>query len=194
MISMIEEVLKVEEEFKNGDTASKFTTSSIKFSKIHAYVKDNLKEICYDKFGCCFMQKYISILRPKHQNEIIKLVISLTKEFIDHVYANYVIQYLISLNVPKYNQFFMKVIGEKLVYYSKNKSTSNVIEKLLELHDNCNELVEKLLETPNGVKDLVLDCYGNYGKISIILIQSSVFVYDRAQQMQICWGPIGWSN
>ncbi len=92
-----------------------------------------------------------------------------TRDFIDHVYANYVIQYLISLNVPNYNEFFMSIIGEKLVYYSKNKSTSNVIEKLLELHDNCNELIEKLLKIPSGVKELVLDCYGNYGKQIIII-------------------------
>ncbi len=161
---MVEEILKVEEEFKSGISTFKFSNSTIRFSKVHKYVKENLIEICYDKYGCCFIQKYISILKHKNQQEFIGQVINYTREFIDHVYANYVIQYLISLKNSDYNEFFIRITKEKLVYYSKNKSTSNVIEKLLELHDNCNELIENLLTTPDGIKELVVDCYGNYGK------------------------------
>lgn len=163
IISMIEEIIKTEDSYKQGFSSNYFKSSQLKFSEINDFIVSSLEDICYDKYGCCFIQKYLSIVNPKIKKEIIKLVLGNAVSFLDHVYANYVIQYIITLNNPKYSNYIIQVIKIKFYYYAKNKSTSNVIEKLLELYDDCDELIDLLIDNEEGVKDLVLDCYGNYG-------------------------------
>ena len=51
------------------------------------------------------------------------LIISYAKSFLDHEYANYVIQYIISKNIPYYNEILLSLIMENMLKYSKNKSS-----------------------------------------------------------------------
>ena len=172
LIAIAEEIIAVEKSICKDINSPTFSNKKISINILHNFIMNNIEEICFDKYGCCYAQKYISITYKNHQTDIIELIKSKATLFIDHVYANYVIQFIIGMNIPDYNNFFIKILSNNFFYYATNKSTSNLIEKLLQVHidqttpnGNCNEMIQNAIQNEEGIKQLVLDCYGNYGRI-----------------------------
>lgn len=158
----------------------------LKSNKIHSSILlgeivEEIEEICCDKSGCCFIQQFFDILDQETQVKTFDLIISYAKSFLDHEYANYVIQYIISKNIPYYNEILLSLIMENMLKYSKNKSSSNIIERLL---NSCKvqrkDIIEKVSENKNLLKEIILDEYGQY-VFRCILDHSTEFpaIYDN---------------
>lgn len=131
-------------------------------------IEENLLCVAMNKFGCCAIQKF---LQTFPSNSITKKIISHTEELITNVYGNYVIQFIISMNNQEYNQQIIEKFKNNIIFLSKQKFSSNVIERCF---DHCkdsakNSLINFICEE-KVVAELLLDMYGNYGKIFLIRI------------------------
>jgi len=72
---------------------------------------------------------------------IINKVIAYTEELIVNIYGNYVIQFIICLNNQDYNMQIIEKFRNNIGYLSKQKFSSNVIERCF---DHCAVSVKKM--------------------------------------------------
>ena len=140
----------------------KYTSSNEKSAQIGKIIEKNIIDIAKNKFGCCAIQKYLQIFPSEI---IIKRIIESTNELIVNVYGNYVIQFIISMNNQGYNFEIVEKFKENICFLSKQKFSSNVIERCF---DHCKDSVKAVLINyiceEKIVEELLMDMYGNYGK------------------------------
>jgi hypothetical protein len=90
-------------------------------------------------------------------------------------FGNYVIQSILTLNEKESSSAIAMKVCDNLPYYSKQKYSSNAIEKCLEF--NCKEihiiLLEKILEKEENIIELITNPFGNY------IIQKALCVCDN---------------
>ena len=142
----------------------KYSNMSRKLDFIEKIIEENLLDISMNKFGCCAIQKYLQNF-PKQS--IIKIIIQNTEKLITNIYGNYVIQFIISINNQEYNYQIVEKFKNNIIYLSKQKFSSNVIERCF---DYCKDAAKNILINyiceEKVVGELLLDMYGNYGKYS----------------------------
>lgn len=146
----------------------KYCSITKKIDSIAKIIEDSLLDIAMNKFGCCAIQKCLQLFP---NSLIIKKIIFYTEELITNVYGNYVIQFIISMNNQEYNTQIIEKFKNNIIYLSKQKFSSNVIERCF---DYCKESVKNILINyiceERVVGELLMDMYGNYGKINQIFI------------------------
>lgn len=140
----------------------KFSNLIKDLNQIEKIIEKNLLDIAMNKFGCCAIQKYLQYFPS---NPIIKQIICYTERLITNVYGNYVIQFIISMKNQEYNCQIIEKFKNNIIYLSKQKFSSNVIERCF---DFCKESAKNILINyicdEKVVGELLLDMYGNYGK------------------------------
>jgi pumilio RNA-binding family len=93
-------------------------------------IYDNYTELATHKHGCCVIQKCIDYSTPQQTNELIKRALANTLILMCDQYGNYVLQYIISLKEYTVNHEIANIFKTNLPYLSKQKFSSNVIEKV----------------------------------------------------------------
>ena len=136
------------------------TANKILFAEINS----NIIAVAKHKHGCCVLQKIID----KNANEsekmaMFKLFIYNCKELITDQCGNYIIQFVIELGYETINNCIVDVLCEDIQFYSKQKFSSNVVEKCFENGNKTmwEKLIMKLIET-RSVVELLFDKFGNY--------------------------------
>ena len=133
--------------------------------KFHSLIFKNIKEISEDRFGCCFIQKYLNIAGKESSFDIVNNIFSLIKDFLTGKYSNYIIQFLITKNFTSFNKKVIEVINTNIEYYSNSNVSSHVIEIFLKNNEYCDEVIQNLLTNDREIlKNILLNQYGNYGK------------------------------
>lgn len=128
----------------------------------------HLLEISTHKHGCCVLQKLLNkcsnIQIEKISNEILSNSIYLMKD----QFGNYVIQYLISLNIDSINIQLLNLVANDIIPLSCGKFSSNVVEKCLKLNPSnlqnssaIHPLLASLINAHTLVS-LIKNQYGNY--------------------------------
>jgi hypothetical protein len=125
-----------------------------------------LKDICVDENGCCFIQRTLDLLsNEKIGKMIIYKLLANTKEFSQHPYANYVIQYLILNGISIYKFYIFESIKNNLLAFSLSKHSSRIIDRLISnFPDVVNEIVSILTTQEDNLKTLIFNKHGNFGK------------------------------
>jgi hypothetical protein len=90
----------------------------------------NIVDISTHKHGCCVIQKCIDSSRAEIRNIIIDNLISYSLTLILDQYGNYVVQYILALNDYNYNNKIITGLLKDISYLSKQKYSSNVVEKV----------------------------------------------------------------
>jgi hypothetical protein len=92
-------------------------------------------------------------------------------KLINDEHGNFIVQYTVNLKIEKYNKKIFEYVKSNLIYLSKQKYSSNVIDKCILYEDSClqGELIDKLIEL-KCIGELIMDQYGNYGKLKKYLI------------------------
>ncbi|OUM53451.1 hypothetical protein BVG19_g2732 [[Candida] boidinii] len=150
-------IQKCIQKFQNGDL--QFIIDSI---------CDNMVQVSTHKHGCCVLQKCLTKSNHAqiHQlgQEIIRNAIILTQD----PFGNYVVQYLITLDIMELNKDLVTLMGPFIGELSVQKFSSNVVEKCLRIQFNIgndtsyvNPLYDSLL-LPNVLQTLIKDQFGNY--------------------------------
>jgi hypothetical protein len=138
---------------------------------VYNLINENIVSLTTQKNACCALQKCIECANPEQRKEIIDRIISNGNILISDPYGNYVIQYIISLNNHDTNHRISLIFKNNINYLSKQKFSSNVIEKCFDFCDDNTKLnIVKEIANPKIVADLLLDMYGNYGTISYIIL------------------------
>lgn len=140
----------------------KYSSSQKNSAHIGKIIESNILDIAKNKFGCCAIQKYLQLFP---NDLIIKKIIGSTADLIVNVYGNYVIQFIISLSNQDYNFQIVEKFKSNICYLSKQKFSSNVIERCF---DYCKDSVKVVLINyiceEKVVSELLMDMYGNYGR------------------------------
>lgn len=122
--------------------------------------------IATSKVGCCVIQKCLIYGDKEEKLKIANLVLTNTFFLIGNQYGNYVYQTLIMTTEDWVVSLAFKIISKDIMLLSKEKYSSNVIEKFFER--NNKNLVNKiaysmiLLQNESKIFDLLCSHYGNY--------------------------------
>ena len=88
-------------------------------------------------------------------------------------YGNYTIQTVFKIMNEKVNEKIYKYIDENLLKLSKEKFSSNVIDKcIIKDYEPSKKLIQSIIDK-NIIKDIIVDQYGNY------VVQKALNVSDR---------------
>ncbi|ELP95254.1 hypothetical protein EIN_430600 [Entamoeba invadens IP1] len=117
---------------------------------------DSFVEICEHKHGCCVVQRCIDFGNRGQLNKLVDKVISNTLEIITDPYGNYVVQYILKVDVDHVCMDVTKIILDDLIVLSTQKFSSNVIEQLV-------------MSDEVGVKELMFDKFLQYKDVERLL-------------------------
>jgi len=121
-----------------------FDLSFIKFA--YDLINENLMEISLHKNGCCAIQKCLEIATGIVKRSLISNIIENCLSLIIDPYGNYVVQHVIYLRDHEDNKQMIKSFLNDITFFSKQKFSSNVVEKVTSLFIFLNSvLVFRLL-------------------------------------------------
>lgn len=97
---------------------------------IYNIILNNILEISTNKHGCCILQKGIDFATPQQRKAIISKLIESSYLLMCDAFGNYVMQYVICLDDFEVNNKIANSFIQNIAYLSKQKFSSNVIEKV----------------------------------------------------------------
>jgi pumilio RNA-binding family len=97
---------------------------------LYETLNSNLMEISLHKHGCCVLQKCIDSASQDVKQFIIETIIHNIPELIVDQYGNYIVQYVMTLGDPKLVASVVEGFLKELIFLSKQKYSSNVVEKV----------------------------------------------------------------
>ena len=130
---------------------------------IYNFLNNNILEICRKTYSCSALQKFIDIGTNMQKIKLINNIVNNTNYIIGSQCGLYVFQFIMNKKNYQINDIILQKIINNVIKLSKQKYSSNVIEKCLE---TCSpESVNKLIEILNNdmvISDLIKDIFGNY--------------------------------
>ena len=147
---------------------------------VYGEIAENIVSISMHKHGCCVLQKCIERAAPKEQQQLFSLLLYHCKELIIDQCGNYIIQFMITLNIEEINMNVAEQVSCDIENYSKQKYSSNVVEKCLECGTEpiCNKIIKALLAA-GCIVTLLFDKFGNY------VVQKALQRADQETQQNI---------
>ena len=130
---------------------------------IYNFLNKNIVEICIKTYSCSALQKFIDLGTSEQKYKLINNIINNINKLIGSQCGLYVLQFVMNKKDYLINDIILQKIINNLIKYSKQKYSSNVIEKCLETcsPNAVNKLIEKL-KNDVIVRDLIKDIFGNY--------------------------------
>ncbi|CAN6296185.1 unnamed protein product [Urochloa humidicola] len=122
---------------------------------------------CFDmaihRHGCCVLQRCISVARGEYQAKLIVEICAHGFELAQDPFGNYVVQYVLNLKIPSANAHLASQFEGGYIYLSKQKVSSNVVEKCLKLFpDDAKAVIVRELLSVSHFDQLLQDPYANY--------------------------------
>lgn len=113
------------------------------------------------------IQKCLARCSPEQRARLANKVVSDCLLLTQNQFGNYIIQNIIKMKDPDKNVRILKKFSPFLIDLCIQKFSSNVIEKCLENFDNASRnMLYGELEKTNVIKKIIVDNYGNYGKVN----------------------------
>ena len=107
------------------------------------------------------------------KEELCEAIVDNIGDLIIDKYGNYTIQTIFKLMKEKINEKIYKYIDDNLLRLSKEKFSSNVIDKcIIKDYEPSNKLIQSIIQK-NIIKDIIVDQYGNY------VVQKALNVSDK---------------
>ena len=130
---------------------------------LNSIIIENSSELCTHRHGCCVIQNYLETKDPAMLPNLVDKLIEDCSLLIIDQFGNYVIQTILLMGERIYGNKIAEKITPNIVFYSKHKYSTNVVEKCF---DFCNgiyfkNLLSSIQKKENLVK-LILDEHGNY--------------------------------
>ena len=112
--------------------------------------------------GATLLQTAFDYSSKKQQDELCNVIVEKIEELINDKYGNYTIQTIFKLFNDKVNDKIFKYIDDNILSLSKEKFSSNVIDKfIIKDYEKSKKLIESIIQK-NIIKDIIVDQYGNY--------------------------------
>ncbi|KAK8217805.1 hypothetical protein BKA81DRAFT_377792 [Phyllosticta paracitricarpa] len=115
------------------------------------------------RHGCCVLQRCIDHSSGHQRNTLIAQITDNAISLVQDPFGNYVVQYILDLQEEGYTVPLCQSFGGRVCQLSKQKFSSNVIEKCIRVSNvECKRaLIEELLNV-GELERLIRDSYGNY--------------------------------
>ena len=130
---------------------------------------ENILEITNSKHGCCVTQKCISEGNDIQKKKMLSVIKENLFDIITNQFGNFAVQYILttsSLTTQCENEVMslVRLIGENILYFGKQKYSANVLEKCFENSTSRIQFyfANEIIKDDSIVEDLLLDPYGNY--------------------------------
>ena len=144
------------------------------FQKILKIVPRKKNEFLYSKLteiviDISLLQQGVTILQTsfecatlEQKDKICNKIIDNISKLINDKYGNYTVQTIVLLNEDNLNMRIFKYISENILELSKQKFSSNVIDKFIINNNNYSMKLIIDIINKNLIKELIFDKYGNY--------------------------------
>lgn len=115
------------------------------------------------RHGCCVLQRCIDHASGFQKVDLVRKITNHSIQLVQDPFGNYVVQYILDLNDPAFTAPMCKGFAGKIAELSKQKFSSNVIEKCIRCADMDSKalMIEELLDVEQ-LEQLMRDSYGNY--------------------------------
>lgn len=115
------------------------------------------------RHGCCVLQRCIDHAQGYQRGELVAQITRCAFDLVQDAYGNYVVQYILDLDEVTYTRPLCQSFRGKVVALSKQKFSSNVIEKCLRVADPDTkaDMIEELL-VGNELERMLRDSFANY--------------------------------
>ena len=87
-------------------------------------------EIASHKHGCCVLQRCLDFATPQQKDQLVGEISKHTLVLVQDTFGNYVVQYILDLQVPNYIESINQHFIHHVCTLSIQKFSSNVIEKV----------------------------------------------------------------
>ncbi|KAF1831044.1 mRNA binding protein-like protein Pumilio 2 [Decorospora gaudefroyi] len=150
----------------NGNHVIQKCLNHLKSSEAQ-FIFDAVGEHCVTvgthRHGCCVLQRCIDHASGYQKVDLIRKITAHSFHLVQDPFGNYVVQYILDLNDASFTTPMCQGFQGKICELSKQKFSSNVIEKCI----RCAEvpikavMIEELLDMEQ-LEQLMRDSYGNY--------------------------------
>ncbi|OCK77345.1 ARM repeat-containing protein [Lepidopterella palustris CBS 459.81] len=115
------------------------------------------------RHGCCVLQRCIDHASGFQRAQLVQQITNNSIHLVQDPFGNYVVQYILDLNEQSFTRPLCLGFRSQVAELSKQKFSSNVIEKCIRVADmeTRRVLIEELLE-PIELEKLLRDSYANY--------------------------------
>lgn len=116
------------------------------------------------RHGCCVLQRCIDHASGYQKIDLVRKITAHSFHLVQDPFGNYVVQYILDLNEPTFTTPMCEGFSGKIVELSKQKFSSNVIEKCIRCAEMSAKamMIEELLDNVEDLEQLMRDSYGNY--------------------------------
>ena len=130
-------------------------------SFLYDYISDNFLTLAYNNNGICIVKKLVSFTHKKYLHDKIKILIKDNAlQFIEHPYANFVIQVVIEC-WSDYKEI-LDLFDKKYYRLSLEKYASNVVERCIERDENIlNNYIDEIINS-KCIYEVMRSNFGNY--------------------------------
>ncbi len=144
--------------------------------------------------GATLLQTAFDYSSKKQQDDLSNVIVEKIEELINDKYGNYTIQTVFKLFNDKINNRIYKYIDENLLQLSKEKFSSNVIDKcIIKDYEKSSKLIESILHK-NIIKDIIVDQYGNYVVQKMLNISDKEVCIKIIEQIKPILGDLQKTN
>ncbi|KAI9713362.1 MAG: hypothetical protein M1812_006640 [Candelaria pacifica] len=115
------------------------------------------------RHGCCVLQRCIDHASGHQKAQLISHISANAFALVQDPFGNYVVQYILDLNEPAFTDPLCHGFRGHIPALSKQKFSSNVIEKCLRTADPSTKrmMIEEMLN-PNELEKMLRDSFANY--------------------------------
>ena len=130
---------------------------------IYEAVGSNCITVGTHRHGCCVLQRCIDHASGSQKVRLIAQITNNSFELIQDPFGNYVVQYILDLAEPAFTHPLCRNFAGNIPALSKQKFSSNVIEKCLRTADayDRRDMIEEMLRG-NELEKMLRDSYANY--------------------------------
>ncbi|KAI3618499.1 hypothetical protein CBS9595_002862 [Malassezia furfur] len=155
------------------------------------FIYDAVAQKCVDvathRHGCCVMQRCIDHATDNQRLQLVHEITCHALPLVQDPFGNYVVQYVLDLNDPPFNEAVTHQFLHHVCVLSAQKFSSNVIEKCIRVADPASRklLIDELIDEAR-LESLLRDSFANY------VVQTSLDYAEPAQRAQLvnCIRPI----
>ena len=131
---------------------------------IYDAVSENCIEVSTHRHGCCVMQRCIDHAIDQQRVQLAEEITKHALVLVQDPFGNYVIQYVLDLLEPRFNEPLIRRFYGQIVQLSMQKFSSNVVEKCIRVCDveARRTIIDEMIARKDKMDRMLRDSYANY--------------------------------
>lgn len=120
-------------------------------------------EVGTHRHGCCVLQRCVDHASGLQKGNLVRQISEHAFNLVQDPFGNYVVQYILDIAEPTFTEPICQVFLGNIVLLSKQKFSSNVIEKCIRCaNDDTRRQIISEIVPPSELEKLLRDSFANY--------------------------------